>query len=70
MEIPKYTAREKIPADVRKKVILFFNTYKDNSTKTIADFYNLNFRTVNRIIDGHLKKIRNQLYDNTGIEKD
>jgi len=63
MEIPRYTAREKIPDDVRKKVILFFNSYPDNSVKTIADFYNLNFRTVNRIIDNHLKSIRNTIYN-------
>lgn len=61
MEPEKKDHRKKITEDVRKKVIMYFNTQNDNSAKTIANFYNLNFRTVNVILDKYFKDLRKTL---------
>lgn len=54
--VVKKDARFKIPNSVKMKVIRYFKNNSNNSTTAIAKHYKLKLRTVNTILDNHLKQ--------------
>lgn len=52
----KKDKRFKIPNSVRVKVIRYFKNHNNNSSTAIAKHYDINVKTVNRILDKHLNK--------------
>jgi hypothetical protein len=56
METKIKDGRCKIDNAIKKKVILYFKNYKNNSSPAIAKHYGINVKTVDRILNQHIEK--------------
>lgn len=57
----KVGRKQSISYNRQRKIILYFINNKNNSTSVIAERYNIDKKSVNRILDRYFKKIQNKL---------